>query len=86
MDGFLYPASIILIVLLAFTFYRNNNTILMFLVLAIGVYIIFSHETGHTATELRNEVIDSLDESAKEFSKTHGAEGYDAKKIEKAVK
>lgn len=60
MDGFLYPASLILIVLLAFTFYRNNNTILMGLVLVIGVYIVFSHETGHTATEFRNDVIDSL--------------------------
>ncbi|SMP86839.1 hypothetical protein SAMN06314019_1017 [Epsilonproteobacteria bacterium SCGC AD-311-C15] len=86
MDGFLYPASLILIVLLAFTFYRNNNTILMGLVLVIGVYIVFSHETGHTATEFRNDVIDSLDQSARDFSATHGAEGYDADKAKKAVK
>lgn len=86
MDGYLYPASLILIVLLAFTFMKNNNTILMVLVLALGVYIVFSHETGHTATEFKDEIVESIDKSAEKFSKSYDTEGYDASKAKEAVK
>ena len=86
MDGLLYPASLVIIVLLAFTFMKNNNSVLMFVVLVIGVYIIYSHETGHTATEFKNEMVDSIDESAQEYSKSYNTENYDASKAEEAVK
>jgi uncharacterized membrane protein len=86
MDGILYPASLILIALLAFTFNRSNNNILMIIVLAIGIYIIYSHETGHTATDFKNEMIESIDESAEKFSKSHGTERYNEKKIIETVK
>lgn len=86
MDGFVYPASLILIALLAFIFNRNNNNILMIVVLAIGVYIIYSHETGQTATDFKNEMIESIDESAGEYSRSRGVERFDVKKVEETVK
>ncbi len=69
MDGLMYPLSLLIVVLMAFTFYRNNSMKMVLLSLAIGVYIIYSHETGYTATDYKNEVIDSIDKSAKEFVK-----------------
>ncbi len=69
MDGLMYPLSLLIVALMAFTFYRNNSMKMVLLSLAIGVYIIYSHETGYTATDYKNEVIDSIDKSAKEFVK-----------------
>lgn len=86
MDGIMYPISLIVIAILAFSFNRNNNTFLMMFVLAVGAYIIYSHETGHTATEFKNNMVQSINESAGNFSKKHGTEGFDAKKEEEAVK
>ncbi len=69
MDGWMYPLSLLIVALMAFTFYQNNSMKMMLLMLAIGVYIIYSHETGYTATDYKNEVIESIDKSAKEFVK-----------------
>jgi hypothetical protein len=69
MDGWMYPLSLLIVALMAFTFYQNNSMKMVLLSLAIGVYIIYSHETGYTATDYKNEVIDSIDKSAKEFVK-----------------
>ncbi len=65
----MYPLSLLIVALMAFTFYQNNSMKMVLLSLAIGVYIIYSHETGYTATDYKNEVIDSIDKSAKEFVK-----------------
>ncbi|HUH42945.1 MAG: hypothetical protein PHI38_05745 [Sulfurimonas sp.] len=86
MDGIMYPVSLLAIALMAFTFYQNNSIKLMVIVLAIGGYIIYSHETGYSATEFKNEMIDSLDKSARDFSKSRGTEGYDETKLEKKLK
>jgi hypothetical protein len=67
MDNLTYMGLLVLVVALAFTFYRNNNVKLMLLVLAIGAYIIYSHETGHTATEYKDSLINKIDTSAKKF-------------------
>ena len=67
MDGYLYIGSLVLIVFTALMFYKNNNIKLMLLVLGIGVYIIYSHETGHTATEFKNTMVNSIDDSAVNF-------------------
>lgn len=86
MDGFLYPVSLFIVALVAIGFYRSNNARMMLLALAVGVYIIYSHETGNTATNFKNEVIESIDESTRDFSKSRGVEGFDESKAAKAVK
>ncbi|HEY9203545.1 MAG TPA: hypothetical protein VIM82_04375 [Sulfurimonas sp.] len=85
MDGIPYTVSLIVIAIMAFALYRGNSFKLMFLVLAVGVYIIYSHETGNTATKYKDEMLESLDKSARDFSKSRGAEGYDEDKIIKEV-
>lgn len=69
MDGWMYPLSLVIVGLMAFTFYQNNSMRMTLLMLAVGVYIIYSHETGYTVTDYKNEVIESIDKSAKEFVK-----------------
>ena len=65
MDGMLYPISIVLLVIFAFTFYKSNNTILSMILVVIGIYIIYSQETGHTATKFKNEMVDTVHEETK---------------------
>jgi len=86
MEGIMYPASVIFLAILTFVFYQNRNTILMFVAMAIGIYIVYSQETGHTATDFKNEVIESIDEKADKFDKEHSNKSFDAKESEKSVK
>ncbi|TKI70868.1 hypothetical protein FCU45_00305 [Sulfurimonas crateris] len=85
MEGTLYLVSLIVVAIMAFALYRGNSFKLMLLVLAVGVYIIYSHETGNSATKYKDEVLESLDKSARDFSKSRGAEGYNEDKIIKKV-
>lgn len=86
MDGSLYFISLVVVGLLTIAFYRSNNTKLMLLVLAVGAYIIYSHESGNTPSKFKDEMIESIDKSARDFSKIKGTEGYDESKAYEAVK
>jgi len=86
MDGMFYYLTLAVLGVLAYTFFQNHNEKLALLMLGIGIYIVYSHETGYTATDFRNETIKSIDESASEWAKERGADGYDASKAENAVK
>jgi len=77
MEGIIYPASIIFLAILAFIFYQSRNTVLMFIAIVIGVYIVYSQESGHTATEFKNDVVNSIDDKAKEFDKAHSNKSFD---------
>ena len=77
MEGIIYPASLIFLAILAFVFYQNRNTLLMFIALAVGIYIVYSQETGHTATEFKNEMINSIDKKANEFDEAHSNKSFD---------
>jgi len=63
MDGILYPVSIVVLALFAFTFHKSNNTILAMIMVVVGIYIIYSQETGHTATEFKRDMVDSANEA-----------------------
>ena len=78
MEGIIYPASIIFLAVLAFIFYQGRNTLLMLIAIVIGIYIVYSQETGHTATEFKNDVIESIDGKAKEFDEAHSNKSFDA--------
>ena len=87
MDGILYPASLVVLALLAFTFNQTNNSKFALLFILIGVYIVYSHETGNTATSFKNELVNDLGGSAEQFSDDRGLGGYDeTKTIEKMDK
>jgi len=86
MDGWLYPVSLVVVAVMAFMFFQNHNSKLALLMLALGIYIVYSHETGYTATDFKNETVKSLDESASEWAKEHGNEGYNEVNAQEAVK
>lgn len=72
MDGMMYPVSLIVLAVLAFSFYQTNNTKIVLLMIITGVYIVYSHETGNTATQWKNDMVQSIDESAGTFSEERG--------------
>ena len=86
MDGMFYYFTLAVLGVLAYTFFQNHNEKLALLMLGIGIYIVYSHETGYTATDFKNETVKSLDESASEWAKDHGSDGYDASETQKEVK
>lgn len=77
MDSLSYPVSLLVVALAAFAFNRNNSPKLMLFSLAIGIYIIYSHESGNTITTLKKDVIESIDNSAKEFAKDKSVQKED---------
>lgn len=85
MDGLLYPASLVVIALLALTFFKSNNNILMVIVIVIGIYIVYSHETGYTATDFKNEMVESVDESVGKYNKSHENKGFDETSAKEAM-
>jgi len=86
MDGMFYYLTLVVLGVLAYTFFQNHNEKLALLMLGIGIYIVYSHETGFTATEFKNETVKSLDKSANDWARERGTEGYDASKAQEAVK
>lgn len=61
--SWLYPATIVVLLILAYMQWQTNSKKMMVLVLIILGYIIYSHETGYTLTELREEAVDDFDEA-----------------------
>ncbi len=86
MDGMFYYLTVGVLAVLAYTFFQNHNEKLALLMLVIGIYIVYSHETGYTATDFKDETVKSLDESASEWAKEHGNTGFDEVGAQKAVK
>ncbi len=66
MEGFIYPLSLVIAAALAFMFYRNNSYILMLLSIAALVYMIYSHETGFSSQNIKQQIADTIDESLKD--------------------
>jgi len=86
MDGIFYYFTLAVLGILAYLFFQNHNEKLALLMLLIGIYIVYSHETGYTATDFKNETVESLDKSADEWAKDRGASGFDEEGAQKAVK
>ncbi len=86
MEDYIYPFSLLIVLLLTFMFFQNNSTVLMLITIGIGIYIVYSHETGHSATELKDNVVHSINEEAGGFTEKRGIHGFDETKLEKSVK
>ncbi len=86
MDGMFYYLTLAVLGVLAYTFFQNHNEKLALLMLGIGIYIVYSHETGNTVTDFKNETVKSLDESASDWAKERGTDGFDEVGTQKAVK
>ena len=86
MDGMFYYFTLAVLGVLAYIFFQNHNEKLALLMLGIGIYLVYSHETGYTATDFKNETVKSIDESASDWAKDLGSDGYDASEAKKGVK
>ncbi len=86
MDGMIYPISLAIVGIMAYMFFQNNSEKLALVMLLIGVYIVYSHETGYTATDFKNETVESLGDSADDWARDHGTDGFDEVEKQKAVK
>lgn len=80
MDTLLYLGPLVLLAILAFNFYQHNHPKLALLAILIGIYIVYSHETGHTATEFRDEVMQTVEEESEDIAKNYR---FDGEKITK---
>lgn len=75
MDGLLYYGSLVVIALFIFSMTRTHNNFLAFIALLVGIYIVYSHETGYTATDFRHDMVNTIDENAVDFSKSDQRDG-----------
>ncbi len=64
-QSWIYPGTVVVLLILAYMQWQINATKTMVLVLVILAYIVYSHETGHTLTELKNEAVDSFNAAVK---------------------
>ncbi|HFB53822.1 MAG TPA: hypothetical protein ENJ67_03740 [Sulfurimonas autotrophica] len=85
MDGMIYYGVLLLLLGLAYMFFQHNNSLLLFITFIIGVYIVYSHETGHTATEFKNEVVNSINDEAQDFDDKKGIKRFDPGKMKQEV-
>ncbi|MFT7859734.1 MAG: hypothetical protein ABXS93_02235 [Sulfurimonas sp.] len=82
MDTLLYLGSLLILALLAFVFYQNNHSKLAIVVVLIGIYVVYSHETGHTAGEFSDKVMKSVEEDADDIAKNYR---FDGEKLNKPM-
>ncbi len=75
MDGMLYIASLGVLGIFIFIMMQHHNNGLAFIALVIGIYIVYSHETGYTATDFRHEMINTIDETATDYSTDYDENG-----------
>ncbi len=86
MEGMLYPISLVVIAILAYSFNRTNNTAIVIFLILIGAYIVYTQETGDSATNWKDNMVDSIDQSAGNFSEDRGNKGYDPSRSQEVLK
>jgi len=59
----LYPATIVILLILAYMQWQTNSKKMMILILVILGYIVYSHETGNTLTAFKDDSVKSFDEA-----------------------
>ncbi len=85
MDGMLYYGVLVLLIGLAYMFFQHNSIGLLLITVVIGIYIVYSHTTGNTATEFKNEVVNSINEEAQGFDDKKGIKRFDPGKMKKEL-
>jgi hypothetical protein len=81
MDGWMYYGSLLMIGIFAFSMSRTHHNMLAFIALLVGAYLIYSHETGYTATDFRHEMVDKIDKETSDYDYSKNKEREEAKRI-----
>jgi len=58
----MYYGGLVIIAILAWMSYQNDRMIIFLILLAMGAYFIYSHNTGNTLTEFKNETVNTINE------------------------
>jgi len=82
----IYGGVLIGALLAAMTFYKNNNTLLMMVSLAVAGLVVYSHESGKGMRDLEKGIHDSINDPAQEYGKKYETDVYDPSKASKHVK
>ena len=59
--SWLYPGTIVVLLILAYMQWQTNAKKTMVLILVILAYIVYSHETGNSLTKFKDDAVDSFD-------------------------
>jgi hypothetical protein len=61
--SWLYPATIVVLLILAYMQWQINAKKTMVIILVVLGYIIYSHETGHSLTQFKDDSVESFDKA-----------------------
>jgi hypothetical protein len=62
-ESWIYPGTVVILLILAYMQWQINAIKSMVIVLVILAYIVYSHETGHSLTELKEAAVESFNEA-----------------------
>ena len=57
----MYYGGLVLIAILAWMSYQSDRMLTMLILLAMGAYFIYSHETGNTISDFTDSTVKTLD-------------------------
>jgi len=57
----IYYGGLVLIAILAWMSYQSDRMLTMLILLAMGAYFIYSHETGNTISDFTDSTVKTLD-------------------------
>jgi hypothetical protein len=79
MEDWMYYGSLLVVLVIAVNFFRGGHLMLTAATLAVGAWIIYSHEENVTYSDIKHDIYKTIDENAKsEYNKKGiGTEAYD---------
>ena len=57
----MYYGGLVLIAILAWMSYQSDRMLMMLILLALGAYLIYSHQTGNTITDFADDTVNTID-------------------------
>ena len=79
MEDWMYYGSLLVVLIIAVQFFRGGHFVLSLATLAVGAWLIYSHEEKITYQDVKQDIFKTIDESAKsEYNKKGiGTDLYD---------
>ena len=65
MDGMMYYVSLAVVLVIAMQFFRGGHILLSFTTLAVGAWLVYSHEEGVNISDVKENIYHKIDEGAK---------------------
>lgn len=65
MEDWMYYGSLLVVLIISVNFFRGGHLMLTAATLAVGAWIIYSHEENVTYQDVKSNIVKSIDETAK---------------------